>query len=251
MLDRKTTKRHFPKCNNSNLLEFVFEKDPNSYLRKNSIVIRGAIECDQLHMVENGWVSKLFSKLRVEVDSQVVTRNNNRYFVPLFCHSYSVYFSSDYFLIDWLYKTGNFNAGHVTSALMSEGYYDSYNFTAEKLNQNSSYLSNRRDAMVMNGDKCRWEFSFTPSIGFLGNPDELLTDCELKLSFDRADPYTSLFRLGDDAEEYDKPLELLDIYAVAEYVSSEDLREKFSTLDIQPFTYSYDDCDVLGLVAFL
>ena len=79
MLDRKTTKRHFPKCNNHNLLEFVFEKDPNSYLRKNSIIIRGAIEIDENHMVENGWVSKLFSQLRVEVDSQVVTRNNNRF----------------------------------------------------------------------------------------------------------------------------------------------------------------------------
>ena len=78
MLDKKSTKKHFPKCNNSNLLEFVFDKDPNSYLRKNSITIRGAIEIDENHMVENGWVSKLFSQLRVEVDSQVVTRNNNR-----------------------------------------------------------------------------------------------------------------------------------------------------------------------------
>ena len=98
-VDTKITKRHFPKCNNHNILEFVFEKarfltkyllvisliivkkpdkDPNLYLRKNSIIIKGAIELDEEYIVENGWVSKLFSQLKVEVDSQVVTRNSNR-----------------------------------------------------------------------------------------------------------------------------------------------------------------------------
>ena len=98
-VDTKITKRHFPKCNTDNILEFVFEKgrvtytyliiirnsnlyqpckDPNLYLRKNLIIIKGAIEVDGDHVVENGWVSKLFTQLKVEVDSQVVTRNSNR-----------------------------------------------------------------------------------------------------------------------------------------------------------------------------
>ena len=95
-VDTKITKRHFPKCNNNNILEFVFEKgrfdtwvstielqyhtnkDPNLFLRKNSIIIKGAIELDEDHIVENGWVSKLFTQLKVEVDSQVVTRNSNK-----------------------------------------------------------------------------------------------------------------------------------------------------------------------------
>ena len=131
---------------------------------------------------------------------------------------------------------------------MVEGHYDNYNFTAEKLNLNSTYLANRKDCMVMNGDKCRWEFAFTPSIGFLGNPDELLTDCELKLLFDRADPYSSVFRIAEGGEDYKKPFDLVDISATTEYVTSESLRDKFSTLDIQPFSYTYDDCDVLGTV---
>ena len=80
MLDNKVTKRHFPKCNNDNLLEFVFEKDPNLYLRKNSIIIRGAIEISDEFIVQNSWVSKLFTQLKVEVDSQVVSRNCNRFF---------------------------------------------------------------------------------------------------------------------------------------------------------------------------
>ena len=97
---------------------------------------------------------------------------------------------------------------------MVEGYYDNYNFSAEKLKTFPSYSQNRKDCMVQNGTKCRWEFSFTPSIGFLGNPDELLTNCELKLSFDRADPYTSLFQISDGGDVYEKPLDLVDVYAV-------------------------------------
>ena len=78
MYDNKVTKHHFPKCNNDNLLEFIFEKDPNRFLRKNSIIIQGSIEVSEDFIVENGWVSKLFTQLKVEVDSQLVTRSNNR-----------------------------------------------------------------------------------------------------------------------------------------------------------------------------
>ena len=46
-IDFKITKRHFPRINNDSVLEFVFEKDPNLFLRKNKIVIRGAIEVDR------------------------------------------------------------------------------------------------------------------------------------------------------------------------------------------------------------
>ena len=45
----------------------------------------------------------------------------------------SLYFSTDYFLIDWLYKHGNFSLEHVTSCFNVEGYYDAYNFDAETL----------------------------------------------------------------------------------------------------------------------
>ena len=47
MLDFKVTKRHFPRINNDRVLEFVFEKDPNLFMRKNKIFIRGAIEFDR------------------------------------------------------------------------------------------------------------------------------------------------------------------------------------------------------------
>lgn len=46
-IDFKITKRHFPRINNDSVLEFVFEKDPNLFMRKNKIVIKGAIEIDR------------------------------------------------------------------------------------------------------------------------------------------------------------------------------------------------------------
>jgi len=74
-LDFKITKRHYPRVNNESILEFIFEKDPNLFMRKNKIVIRGAIELGPLVLPDNGFVAKLFSMLSVEVDSQTVSSN--------------------------------------------------------------------------------------------------------------------------------------------------------------------------------
>ena len=72
-LDFNITKRHFPR-----VLEFIFEKDPNTFMRKNKIVIRGAIELDANVIPDNGFVAKLFSMVTVEVDSQSVSNNRNK-----------------------------------------------------------------------------------------------------------------------------------------------------------------------------
>ena len=77
-LDFKITKRHFPRVNNESILEFIFEKDPNLFMRKNKIVIRGAIELDTNVIPDNGFVAKLFSMVTVEVDSQSVSNNRNK-----------------------------------------------------------------------------------------------------------------------------------------------------------------------------
>ena len=78
-IDHKITKRHYPRSNNKSVLEFVFEKDPKLFMRKNKIVIRGSIVVDKGYLVENGFVAKLFSMATVEVESQPVCRNNNRF----------------------------------------------------------------------------------------------------------------------------------------------------------------------------
>ena len=77
-IDTKTTKRHYPTDNTTENLEFCFPKDPHLFLCKNNILIRGTIEVDQDYVIENGFASKLFSTMTVEVDSQVVTFNKTR-----------------------------------------------------------------------------------------------------------------------------------------------------------------------------
>ena len=89
--DFKITKRHFPRDNNDSILEFIFEKDPNLYMRKNKIVIRGAIELDNNVLPDNGYVAKLFSMLTVEVDCQNVSSNRNKY---VYFHYSGIYYNS-------------------------------------------------------------------------------------------------------------------------------------------------------------
>ena len=39
-IDFKATKTTYPRINNDNVLEFIFERDPNLYLRKNKVLNR-------------------------------------------------------------------------------------------------------------------------------------------------------------------------------------------------------------------
>ena len=48
-------------------------------LSKNKILIKGAIEIDQGYIPENGFAAKLFSMMSVEIDSQTVSKNYNKY----------------------------------------------------------------------------------------------------------------------------------------------------------------------------
>lgn len=77
-IDSKVVKRHFPRTNNDRVLDFVFERDPNLFLRKNKIIIRGSVEVDNGYVPEVGFVAKMFGMLTVEVDSQTVSTNRAR-----------------------------------------------------------------------------------------------------------------------------------------------------------------------------
>ena len=78
VIDTKVTKKHYPSTNNSSVLEFILPKDPNLFLQKNKIIIRGSFQVDKNYVVENGFAAKLFSMLTFEVDSQSVSKNYNR-----------------------------------------------------------------------------------------------------------------------------------------------------------------------------
>ena len=77
-LDFKVTKKTYPRTNNDSVLEFVFEADPNLYMRKNNIQIHGIIEMPEVCVPDVGFLNKLFSMLTVEVNSQLVSNNRNK-----------------------------------------------------------------------------------------------------------------------------------------------------------------------------
>ena len=76
--DYKITKKHYPRTNNESVLEFVLEKDPNLFLRKNNIKIYGTVAVPQTCLIDTGYATKLFSMLSVEIDSQLVSNNRSK-----------------------------------------------------------------------------------------------------------------------------------------------------------------------------
>ena len=77
-VDFKKTKKTYPRTMNDAVLEFVFEPDPNLYMRKNNIKIFGRLEIPDVCIPDVGFGSKLFSMLTVEINSQLVSNNRNQ-----------------------------------------------------------------------------------------------------------------------------------------------------------------------------
>ena len=101
----------------------------------------------------------------------------------------------------------------------------------------------RKRAFEVNGDVTRIDFTLIPNVGFLTNPDPLMKNCELKLSFDRADPQCAMIELETGTQLGD--LEISNCYAVTEYVSSPELRSYFDRIENIPIKYDYEDIEVL------
>ena len=101
----------------------------------------------------------------------------------------------------------------------------------------------RKRAFEVNGDVTRIDFTLIPNVGFLTNPDPLMKNCELKLSFDRADPQCAIIELETGTQLGD--LEISNCYAVTEYVSSPELRSYFDRIENIPIKYDYEDIEVL------
>ena len=99
-------------------------------------------------------------------------------------------------------KYGNFNLGTVKSVFNCEGYFDGYNFDASSLSTSANFLTFRKSCAIKTGKINRWEFSFTPTSGFLGNPEPLQKSCELKLSFNRAPPENSVLRIAGESNDF-------------------------------------------------
>ena len=142
-------------------------------------------------------------------------------------------------------KIGNLNFNYVHNGLHTEGYfYDPYFEDGETMdNKMKSQCQRRVDCSTKSGQKNRFEFAFIPNNGFLTSPELLMKDCDLKLMFDRSNPNLALTKLSETTPP--TQIEILDCYAITEYVSSPGIRIFFDTISHTPITYEFEEMEVL------
>ena len=71
--DSQIVKTHYARDNNDKILTFVIPEDPNLCLDFPSIVIGFSVEIPVGYLPENGFASKLFRTLNIEINSQLIT----------------------------------------------------------------------------------------------------------------------------------------------------------------------------------
>ena len=159
------------------------------------------------------------------------------------------FFRNEFFLSDYLYKIGNFDTDYICSAFAGEGYADLWNLDATQLfAADGEKIRDRRVEIGYHdtsNHKYLFEFCMVPNTGFLGNPDLLLKDAELKLCFDRANVEQVLMCKTDVWSGLeDVKIDIKNCYAITEYVSSPSLRTYFDSIDYAPLRYEFEDCEV-------
>ena len=154
----------------------------------------------------------------------------------------SLNFRNEFFLADYIYKLGNYNTDYAATALATEGYTDWHMADALTIQGSSNLQNIRKRAFHVDGETTSIDFTLIPNVGFLTNPDPLMKNCELKLSFDRADPKCAMLELESTPLGN---LEILNCYAVTEYISSPELRSYFDRIENVPIQYNYEDVEVL------
>ena len=143
-----------------------------------------------------------------------------------------------------MHKIGNYNADTIKSIGSTEGYFDFKNTNTATLAANQNYVTRRRYCAVADGDKFRYEFVLSPCNGFLQNGEPLLKDCELKLRFERAQWNVAVQALVDKPTAMSH-IEIKDIYAVSEYISSPHWRQHFDKINSGPIMYEYQESEAI------
>ena len=230
VIDNKVIKKHYPATNNEQELSFIFDSDPNLCLLKNKISIHFIIELDEKYIPDNGFASKQFSNLYVELNSQKISNNKT---------------SGEYWLNDWMLKYGNLNPDYVTSLYEMEGYFDTYIYEDLDEDSKKSVIGHRRRDIPMKNKKYIYELIMTPNESFMNENHPLPPGVEMKISFDRLAAQFSTISVTGDNDLKGSILELKDVFAQVEYISSPLLRSYFDRRDIEPITYSYDEISVL------
>ena len=97
-IDNKIVKKLYPTSNMEDQLVFIFDSDPNLCMLKNKISIHFKIELPENYVPENGFASKQFSQLAVEINSQTVSNNKVKYDKIIIYPNFQLYLGVSIFL---------------------------------------------------------------------------------------------------------------------------------------------------------
>ena len=151
---------------------------------------------------------------------------------------------------DYLQKYGNFSRSYIESVFPLEGYYDQYNINSLGLKSTAGIQIVDLRRRMSHHDTVRkvrsYQVIITPNNGFLNSNLPLLPDTELRLAFDRAPSETALLKINskDSTDLSRKVLELKNVVAVTEYVSSPYLRNYFDKVNEISIDYIYEEAEV-------
>ena len=154
------------------------------------------------------------------------------------------FFRGEFYLNDYIQKIGNYNSDAIQSIGNTEGYFDFYNTNQTTLKANANLVAKRRKGAYEDGNNFRYEFILSPSNGFLQNLEPLVKDCELKIRLERAPWNVAIAAVADDPADMDS-IELKDVYAVSEYISSPKWRKHFDKINTSPILYEYQESEAI------
>ena len=152
---------------------------------------------------------------------------------------------AEYPLNDWISKMGNYSMDYIETGLQLEGHFDRYNMENETVSDQKQITAHRRNYCEKNGTNYLVRMIMTPNDGFLNENQPLPPGVELKLSFDRLPAKFSVTKISDSIKLDGKILELKNVYAQVEYISSTTIRNYHDSIDNEPLEFNYDEVSVL------
>ena len=149
-------------------------------------------------------------------------------------------------MTDWVTKLGNYdNQCFQTMFASLEGYYDLYNYEDGNQKQKDQLKLFRRTCIPKSGNNYVYELILSPNDAFLNDNKVLPPGVELKLVFDRLIADYSVVKIDGADTLSGKVLELKDVYAKVEYISSPALRNYHDRIQITPIEFQYDETSVM------
>ena len=145
-------------------------------------------------------------------------------------------------------KYGNFNQQYINTVFKTtEGYFDPYNYESQNDHDKKSIIDNRRKGIPKIGKNYVYEFVMIPNDSFLNENHQLPPGVELKICLDRLPAEYSVYKVRTEGEDTlkGKALELKNVYAQVEYVSSTALRHYHDSINMTPLEYNYDECSII------